>query len=477
MSNGTHNSNAVSPPIAKSHIFLHRFGQRALLLLGILIMIGCYQWAYINWLSVVFTYYGFEYYVPPVNYLRLAWFLSALPSLWMPIRMTRPSQLAYWILYLTVIIPSMFVPLFVKLNSPPDVAKLMIVFMVGFGICGAGYLFPLRTFKRVALSPKVFWFGMALLTVVCTVWVVVAFRGNIHLVSFADVYDVRDESQTVMEGTFLNYPLMWLYGAINPFLVAWGLYYKRWLVFLAGSLGQVIVYAMLGTKASILSIVFILLWYFLLRTDRLPFALKLTWSIAGLFLFLCLWYAHNPADAGLVLLGLLFLVFFRSFGLAGLLSAQYYYFFDHNPITYYSHIKGINLFIHYPFKYPLGTEIGYYYYFPLVDTTAHFWATDGLAALHLPGVLIASVVCAFVLWLIDSVGQKLDMKFVALTTFYATYSLANLSLFTTLLSGGLGLLILFLYWMPLPRVAKFSSATKPARRVILTAQPGASPHS
>jgi hypothetical protein len=177
-----------------------------------------------------------------------------------------------------------------------------------------------------------------------------------------------------------------------------------------------------------------------------------------------------------VLLGLLFLVFFRTFGLAGLLSAQYYYFFDHNPVTYYSHIKGLNLLIHYPFKYPLGTEIGYYYYFPLVDTTAHFWATDGLAALHLPGILIASVVCAFVFWLIDSVGQELDIKFVALTMFYATYSLANLSLFTTLLSGGLGLLILFLYWMPLPRTSKVSPRAKRIGRVVLAPHPDVSPH-
>src|ERR1700738_4990275 len=97
MSNGTHNSNAVSQPITKSHIFLHRFGQRALLLLGILTMIGCYQWAYINWVSVIFTYYGFEYYVPPVNYLRLPWFLSALPSFCMPIRMTPPSPPRSWV--------------------------------------------------------------------------------------------------------------------------------------------------------------------------------------------------------------------------------------------------------------------------------------------------------------------------------------------------------------------------------------------
>jgi hypothetical protein len=427
--------------------------QRGVLLLGLIVLIGFYQWAYVNWLYPIFGYYGFAYTAPPTGYLILAWILSLTPSLWMPLKIARPSQLAYWVLYLTVVIPSMFVPLFVRLNAPSEVARLMVTLIIGFAICGCGYLFPLRFFRTKVLSAPVFWFAFILLAAICTAWIVVAFRGNIHLVSFIDIYDLRDESQSVMEGTLLNYPLMWLYGAINPFLVAWGLHYKRWMAFLVGAAGQVIVYSTLGTKASLLSIMFILGLYLLLRKDRIALALKLIWSIAALFAVLCLSFEYVGKDPGLILFGFLFLVFFRSFGLAGLLTAQYYYFIQNNPITYYSHIKGVSLFVHYPFQYPLGTQVGYYYYFPLVDATAHFWATDGLAALRLPGIIIASLACAIVFWLLDSVGQRLDMKFVALTTFYATYSLANLSLFTTFLSGGLGLLLVFLYWMPKPSFA------------------------
>jgi hypothetical protein len=149
----------------------------------------------------------------------------------------------------------------------------------------------------------------------------------------------------------------------------------------------------------------------------------------------------------------LFLVFFRSFGLAGLATGQYFYFFHHNPYTYYSHIKGISLFVHYPFKYVLGTELGYYYYNPLVDLTAHFWATDGIAAWGLPGILLISVVFAAICWMIDSLARRHDPRFAGLVIFYATYNLANLSLFTTMLSGGLGLLILILYIVP-PQAAE-----------------------
>jgi hypothetical protein len=428
------------------------YKRRILLVLGILCFIGLYQWDYINWLSPAFSYYGFEYYPPPTKYLVLAWICSVIPSLWMPLQIKRASQLGYWVLYLTVLIPSMFVPLFARLNEPPDIAKLVLTMCLGFAICGAGYWVPLGYFRSLAVSKFVFWRCFFLLALVCSVWVVVALHSSIHLVSFAEVADLRGDTGDAISGTLVNYPLMWLYGAINPFMVAWGLYYKKIPLFVAGVLGQVLVYSIFATKASLLSILFIVGLYLMSRPGRMAFAQRLTWSVVALFLALCLSFALSR-EPSLVLLGLLFLVFFRSFGLAGLLTGQYYCFIQHNPLTYFSHVKGINWFLHYPFHYQLGTEIGYYYYTPLVDTTAHFWATDGLAALGLPGILVISAVCALLFWFIDSISRKHDPRLAGLVIFYATYSLANLSMFTTLLSGGLGLLIAFLYVVPRQEVS------------------------
>ena len=89
--------------------------QRTWLMLGVVTFVGCFQQVYLNWLYPVFGYYGFEHNDPKIGYLWLAWGLSVCPALWMPIKLTRPSlcpQLIYWVLYLTVLIPSMFVPLY-----------------------------------------------------------------------------------------------------------------------------------------------------------------------------------------------------------------------------------------------------------------------------------------------------------------------------------------------------------------------------
>lgn len=418
---------------------------RPLIVLGVSVFVALFQWAYIHFVSETYSSYGFDYQPVPDFYVALAWFFAILPSLWMPIKLTRASQLGYWVLYLTVAIPSMLVPLFAGLNRPDEIVPLIVTLCAGVGILGLGYLFRPHSFRPSTISPTAFWTGFSILGVACTLTIIVSFWGNMHLVSFADIYDVRDNAQDAGGGAVLNYALMWSYGAIYPFLMAWGLYYRKRLLFVLGSLGQVLVYSCFGTKASLLSIVFITGLYFLFRLGRAPFSLKLVWAIAGVFFVLCAIFMVEGEEPDFVTLTLMFLVMFRSFGLSGLLTGQYYYFFQHNPHTYFSHLKVAGWFVHYPYHYPLGTEIGYYYYGAQIDTTAHFWATDGLAALGVPGILFASAVCAFVFWIIDSATVQHDARLVALVTFYVTYSLANLSLFTTFLSGGLGLLVFFLY--------------------------------
>src|SRR5713101_405257 len=437
----------------------HPFRQRIVLAFGILIFVGLLEWTYVNWLSPSFDYYGFEYYPPPRGYVVLAWLFSVLPSAWMPLSISRPSQLAYWVLYVTVFIPSMFIPLFIGLNAPSDIVWLMVTFFAGFALVGASYLCRLFTIRPPTLSSSAVWSCFAIVCIVCTFWVAVAFRHNIRIVSFSEIYDLRDAANDVGGGPLLNYSLMWLYGALNPFLLAWGLYYKRPWLFGAGVAGQFLVYRCVRTKASLLSIVFIVGIYLLFRIGRFPFALKFAWGIVALLAGLCLSYLLSGDEPSTSLVLLLFLVFFRSFGLAALVTGQYYYFFLHNPHTFYSHLRVVSGFIQYPYPYPLGTEIGYYFYNSLVDTTAHFWATDGIAALGLPGVLIASLVCALLFWVIDSLAQRHEPRLAALVIFYAAYSLANLSLFTTFLSGGLGLLMVLLYLMPAQKGLLFASSS------------------
>jgi hypothetical protein len=445
---------------------------RIVLVSGVLAYLTCFQWMYIHYLYPEYGYLGFDYNPPRMSYIFLAWILSVLPSLWMPIRLTRPSQWAYWVLYITVIIPSMFVPLFVGLDRPAEIGTLMLALFVGFAFTGASYLLPLFSVRPMYIPRRLFWKAFCCVAVGLVVWMVAVFHNHLQIVSFLDVYDLRDSANDVAQGSQVNYAFMLLSGAINPFLMGYGLYYRRGWLFLAGALGQLLVYSIGGTKGSILSVLFVTCLYLLLKRGSWPFGIKVTLGPLALVGGMCLSYVWVGHDPGPIQEIALFVVLARLVSINGLLTAQYYNFFQSNPLTYFSHLKLVNLFVHYPYQYPIGQEIGLATAGTTdLDATAHFWAADGIGGLGVPGIIFVSVLCALVFWVLDSLARRHDPRLVALVTTYAAYNLANISLFTSLLSGGLGLLIAVLYLMPPEASRHFPSVHGKLKRATMLASP------
>lgn len=450
--------------------------QRIWLVLGMLVYTACFQWMYVKYLYPMFDYSGFDYNPPRTGYLVLAWILSVVPSLWMPIKLTRPSQLAYWVLYVTVIIPSMFVPLFAGLDSETSTSELMLTIFAGFAIAGCSYLLPLHRFRPAHLPRKLFWRIVACVAAGLAAWILLVFRHHLQIVSFLDVYDLRDAANDVSEGSQVNYAFMLLTGAVNPFLMGCGLYYRRRWLFVAGAVGQLLIYSVGGAKSAILSIVFVVGFYILFKFKvwRLPFALKFVSAALALLGGACVAYRLTGYDPGPILTVALFVVLQRTLSLGGLGTAQYYDFFQKNPLTYFSHIKGVNWFVHYPYSHPIGQEIGLAYAGTTdLDATAHFWAADGIGGWGLPGIVLVSVLCALVFWALDSASRRHDPRFAALVTSFAALNLANISIFTTLLSGGLGLLIVGLHFMPPGAPPDSRSAHLGPRHSALAVSPGA----
>ncbi len=427
---------------------------RGLLILSVVGYVACFNWMYVRYLSPEFDYFGFDYNPPPSKYLVIAWTLAILPSLWMPLRLVRPSQLVYWTLYITVVIPSMFVPLYAGLNPPAEVIWLVTTLFVGFAIVGLSYAVPLRRFHGPNVSPQLFWTLMIAVAVFLAAWMLVVYR-NFHIVSFADVYDLRDAASDMAEGTQVNYAFMLMTGAIGPFLMAYGLFYRRWWCFVGGVAGQILIYSIGGTKGSILSILFVPGMYLLLKRTRLPFGMKFLLGVLVLLGLTSLSYIAVGGEPGVIHAVVLFVILLRTLSMNGLTTAQYYDFFTRNPLTYYSHLHFVNWFIKYPYKYPMGMEVGLWYSGDLgLDATGHFWAMDGLAALGLPGILVISVGCACVFWLLDSIASRHTPELAALVITYAAYNIANIGLFTSLLSGGLFLLMLALYCLPVSKAPR-----------------------
>src|SRR5437899_522398 len=244
------------------------FQQRKLLVFGIAGYVALFQWMYEYYLYPMWDYFGFHYYPPPAIYVVLAWILTVTPSLWMPMKLTRPSQLAYWVLYVTVFIPSMFVPFYVGLNSPGEISRLVLALFAGFAITVASYLLPLAHLHPIRISGRMYWKLFGCVAGGLAVWMLVVFRHHLQIVSFLEVYDLRDAANDLAEGSQVNYAFMLLTGAINPLLMGYGLWQRRWWMLACGVAGQLLVYSVGGTKGSILSIVFIVGFYLLFRVQR-----------------------------------------------------------------------------------------------------------------------------------------------------------------------------------------------------------------
>jgi hypothetical protein len=343
----------------------------------------------------------------------------------------------------------MFVPLYAGYESAREIAVLLVTFFVAFLFTGFSYLIPLWKLEQPRLLQRSFWKVLIFITVALTIWLMVVFRHNLQIVSFNDIYDLRFAASDIEEGTLVNYAFMPLTGAINPFLMGYGLFYgKRW-IFLIGVAGQLLIYSVLGTKGSILSIIFVPGIYLLLRLKMFPLGLTLALSSLVLIGTVCLLFFILDPEPGTIPAIVLFVVLARTLSMGGLVTAQYFDFFLRNPYTYWSHLKVIDWFVHYPYKYGVGQEVGIAYSgTTALNATAHFYATDGIEAAGLVGLLVVGLVSAFVFWTLDSASQHRDTRLAVLVTTYAAFNLANISMFTSLLSGGLAMLIVCLYLLP-----------------------------
>ena len=72
---------------------------------------------------------------------------------------------------------------------------------------------------------------------------------------------------------------------------------------------------------------------------------------------------------------------------------------------------------------------------------ANFWATDGIAALGLVGIPVISIFVGLILYAVDVASQKHRMGFAVTSLLPIMLLMCNISIFTTLLTGGL------FFWM------------------------------
>jgi hypothetical protein len=230
---------------------------------------------------------------------------------------------------------------------------------------------------------------------------------------------------------------------------------------LLGFLNQTLLYSAEGSKAVILSVVILIGLYSIIGASRRRFGLSLVMILTAILS--TLWLLAGVTSQNPVLSFALSLLFQRTFANGGYMTGAYANFFNTHPLTHLSTVHGVGLFLQYPYDRTLGLLLGNYELgIQDLDLNAHFLASDGIAGFGPIGIIFISGACSMIFWILDCCAARHDVVLASLMVAFVAMNLLNASLFTTLLSGGLGLVILLMSIMPVANANLEKSIVAPA---------------
>ena len=427
-----------------------RINSRFFLMICVVVYISAFLFSYEQWVVPRYESWGLSYQDTPAGYILTSWIMCLASAFWMPRDLTRPSQLLFFIQYFIIFIPTSFILYHSSRPQlpPEEVLILVLVLFFSLTILQASYKLPLLNIKRNGLSSKAFWSFFWCGSVGLFIYLLTIFGSYFQLADFQGIYDVRSAAGDIMAASgslFSGYAQMWLSGFVLPFLFSIGVFRRRRAFITVAVVGYLYLLGIGGSKSTMLAAVYLSAIYLLVRTGGKNAGVKIAICFAGLLLFPAI-LALTGEEGETINTWYIAIINSRIFSIPQLSIGQYYNFFQSNPLTHGSHITGINLFVTYPYDMDIPRIIGRYFYDAELTANVNMWAQDGIASYGLIGIPIVSAIAALIFWLFDSVARQHDHRFVTVALGSIGLSFANISLFTTIVSSGLILLTIALYF-------------------------------
>lgn len=395
-------------------------------------------------LSVWWAYYGFTYRLQDDQLRYGACLLAAGPAMLLRLRPRTFAEAAGWFLYTLVFLPCMIVPV---MQFYSDLDRTIYVFGTVLVSCILFLLLVRGNARHIfipTIPPRLFW------SVIWTIWlillgyIILSFGASFQFVGADDVYSQRFVGAEAAVNPVVRYSIALLSSAIDPFLIAYGLHSRRYWIAGAGTFAQVVLFGTLAARAVLLSPFIVLGTYFLAdRRGEMRASLLLGGLLVIFVLTLPFLARYNPVGGGLN--EIVSLLYLRTLLISGATFGVYDQFFSVYPVTFFSSSHIIGLFIPYPYG---DLSVGQAVQQMLTPSTtidipelnANFLATDGVAAVGVLGVPFISAIAALALRTMSRfIAPNRMMLMTAGATGFIT-SMANSSLFTSLLTGG-GLLL------------------------------------
>lgn len=409
------------------------------------LMLACiyalaYDFMYENFVYKLFSYIGNMDYVEMGMENRVLWILLSILPFAAYKGLTKLSSFFSLFLYLFVYLPfihAIFVAYNISQLQIYSYSLAMMVIMISLFKLGGEW----TLLRDIVVKPQISLRTIEIITLVLTLLYVAIAHSSMHFVNIftqsGDMYAYREQNSEVESLGGIAYVQGWLFGAFYPFLLVCYLRMKRRKMALLPLIGYFLLFAVDMQKMTFLMPFALIFMYYVisLNEEKICNYLHSFMMVCILLLSLVL-YIYQDDE---IVFAIAAIVLLRTVCVAGWLTQFYIHFFNENPYTYYSHINIVNYITEsYPYTEPLGKVVAY----GSQNANANFFLTDGVAACGLAGIVIIGLVFAVILMFINSISaryKKSDMFIMFMPTI--AYFL-NVSLFTTMLSNGLLILII-----------------------------------
>ncbi len=402
-------------------------------------------------LHVIYVYYISPRFGSAIyRYLKPDWasllahgVIACLPSLWMPIKIERPSQVAYWIHYFALYMPVILIPLYLGNLEPMRLYFYSLLFLALFGGIWFSQFLPLLKIPRFNLGWRSFCTLLIATSSFVILYTILSTGISGFSLNLATIYDTRSEMDSFVQkhGARIVYLTTWVGNAIHPTLIAIGLVKRRPLLLAFGIFGQLILFWTMALKSILFSIVLAVAIYHLLKKRNGSFGVRFISGIC-IFIPLCLFI-----DSFMEIPWATALSSRRIMIVPGMLTGNYLDFFDKNPFIFMSD-NLLSSFFEYPYRMGVPNLIGMEY---LNDVNAsanvNYWAS-AYAHFGVVGLVVFTLLFITFMWIYDSLAYGRHLFITGIMISLPAITLTNSSLQTSLLTHGLGVLVIVLYFLP-----------------------------
>ncbi|WP_291569567.1 hypothetical protein [Clostridium sp. UBA4548] len=388
------------------------------------------EFMYIYAIAPIYNYSGLTLNINKIAYVVSVIFLLLI-VIFSPKNKTRPSTYLYFIMEIFLIVPTLA---YYWLNNQ----SVVYTFFVVFSSIIISHVLKIKPVNfNIKSRTANIWVSMFFVFYVITTVYLIIKRGGIdaRALNFDLIYDMRAENE--LNGIW-GYLMNWSTKALCPFFFAYFYLRKKYLFIIPILALQLMMYLSFGNKAFLFSIGVIIMSVII--TKRNKFVREMVFAISGLNIIAYVLDFYGISDV------LRRSIPYRLTFIPAQIQFQYYEFFRTSKKMHFADgAIGKILNIDSPFQQKVSFIIGSYFSHNGLGTNAN---TGMLADAYANGGVILMIFIAIffgiILNIIDSATNKLPVYVVVGSFSYIMFVLNDTALLTTLLTGGMGLMILLL---------------------------------